>query len=303
MNPTTPTPEAMMRSLERYLADNPGNAALSTLGMTADGRVVRLQEQDEQQRPALQQALVQQLGALSPPRENKALWDWIFEDTAATETTAAREFKTIGHVLGRIHRDRQIRQRLADLKDQYGAEFAAMNERTRTTDLYGMTNTGGSGLQEDGKDWRCNFTNEFNQTHWKFFSNTKQGKITAWDFYMSNVIAHQFEWTFQRNGWLLELPATIERYQIANDRTMEVLFLHQSDYHSDAFRKDFLETTVNGKSTVRVARDLGLKIDRLTVTYHGEPVDHIDTTTYRRGQVPFSVIAHVSPDPAVYGSP
>ena len=63
---------------------------------------------------------------------------------------------------------------------------------------------------------------------------------------------------------------------------------------------------MNGKSTVRVARDLGLKIDRLTVTYHGEPVDHIDATTYKRGkrdEAPFSVIAHVSPDPAVYGSP
>lgn len=287
MNPTTPTPEALMRAIECYLADNPGNAPLSTLGMTADGRVVRLQEQDEQQRPALQQALEQQLGALSPPGGG----------------TAATEFKTLGRVLDRVRRDRQIRQRLADLKVRYGAEFAAMNKCTQTTDMCGMTDTTGSGLQEDGRDWQCNFRNEFNQTHWKFFANSKWGRTTAWDFYMSNVIAHQFEWTFQRNGWLLELPATIERHQIVNNRALEVLCRHHSDYQCDAFRKDFLETTVNGKSTVRVALDLGLKIDRLTVTHYDDPVDHIDLARYTRGEVPFSVIVHVSPDPAVYGSP
>lgn len=297
MKPTNPTPEVTMRSIERYLADNPGNAPLRTLGITADGRIVRLQEQDEQQRPALQQALEQQLGALSPPREDKALWDWIVEDTAATE------FQTLNHVLDKVRRDRQIRQRLGDLKVQYGAEFAAMNERTRTIDVGGQTKTSGSGRQENGEDWACNFRNEFTPTHWTFISNAKWGETSARDFYMSNVIAHQFEWTFQRNGWLLELPATIERHEIVNDQTMAVLFRHQSDYHCDAFRKDFLETTVNGKSTVRVARDLGLKIDRLTVTYYDEPVDHIDAATYIPGDTPFSVIAHVSPDLAVYGSP
>lgn len=297
MNPTTPTPEATMRSIERYLADNPGNAPLSTLGMTADGRVVRLQEQDEQQRPALQQALEQQLGALSPPREDKALRDWIVEDTAATE------FQTLGHVLDRVRRDRQIRQRLGDLKDRYGAEFASMNKSTKTINMNGQTKTGGSGWHKDGEGWGYNFRNEFTPKHWTFICNGKRGKTIARDFYMSNVIAHQFEWTFQRNGWLLELPATIERHEIVNDRTMEVLFQHQSDYHSDAFRKDFLESTVNGKSTARVAQDLGLKIDRLTVIYYGEPVDHIDPATYTSGDTPFSVIAHVSPDPAVYGSP
>lgn len=297
MNPTTPNPEATMRSIERYLADNPGSAPLSMLGMTADGRIVRLQEQDQQQRPALRQALEQQLGALSPPRENKALWDWIVEDTATTE------FRTLGDVLEKVRRDRQIRQRLKDLKVQYGAEFATMNKRTRTIDMDGKTRTGGSGWRGDRQEWGYNFRNEFTPRHWTFISNVKRGESFARDFYMSNVIAHQFEWTFQRNGWLLELPATIERHEIVNDRTMEVLFVHHADYHCDTFRKDFLETTVNGKSTVRVAQDLGLKIDRLTVTYYGEPVDHIDAATYRPSDAPFSVIAHVSPDPAVYGSP
>ena len=124
MNPTTPTPEATIRAIESYLADNPGNAPLSTLGMTADGRVVRLREQDEQQRPVLQQALVQQRGALSPPRENKALWDWAVDDSATTEC------QTLGDVLDKVRRDRQIRQRLKDLKVEYGAEFATMMPRT-----------------------------------------------------------------------------------------------------------------------------------------------------------------------------
>lgn len=297
MNPTTPTPEATMRSKEHYLADNPGSAPLSTLGMTADGRIVRLQEQDEQQRPGLQQALEQQLGALLPPKEDKALWDWIVEDTATTE------FQTLGHVLNRVRRDRQIRQRLGDLKVQYGAEFAIMNECTQTIDKKGKTKTRGRAGRDDPEDWGYRFENDFTPTHWTFINNAKYGKTIAKNFYMSNVIAHQFEWTFQRNGWLLELPATIERHQIVNKRTLEVLLQHQSDYHSDAFRKDFLETTVNGKSTVRVARDLGLKIDRLTVTYYDEPVDQMDAATYEPDDTPFSVIVHVSPDPAVYGSP
>ena len=297
MNPTTPIPDATMQAIERYLADNPGNEPLSALGMTVDGRIVRLAEQDEPQRPALQQALEQQLGALMPAGPDGTLRDRMVGTPGAA-------CQTLGHVLDRVRRDRQIRQRLEDLKVQYGAEFATMNERTQTMDMGGQTKTEGEAWREEGgEEWGYYFKNEFTPTHWTFLNNGKRGKTIARDFYMSNVIAHQFEWTFQRNGWLLELPATIERHQIVNHWTLEVLLRHHSDYHCDAFRKDFLETTVNGKSTVRVARDLGLTIDHLSVTYYDKPVDRMDTATYNPGDTPFSVIVHVSPDPAVYGSP
>lgn len=296
MNPTTAATETTTQAIERYLADNPGSSPLNTLGMTADGRIVRLAEQDEQQRPALQQALEQQLGVLMPAAPDGTLRERM-------AGTPGADCQTLGHALNRVRRDRQIRQRLGDLNVQYGAEFATMNERTRTMDMDGQTKTDGEGWREDGEDWGYHFRNKFTPTHWTFINNGKRGKTITRDFYMSNVIAHQFEWTFQRNGWLLELPATIERHQIVNNWTLEVLLRHRSDYHSDTFRKDFLETTVNGKSTVRVARDLGLTIDHLTVTYYDQPVDKVDAATYNPGDTPFSVIVHVSPDPAVYGSP
>ena len=115
------------------------------------------------------------------------------------------------------------------------------------------------------------------------------------------MIIHQLEWTFQQKDWLLELPETIEQQNISNDETMHVLHKHQSNFDSDDFCHDFLETTPNGKSIVRVAQDLGLKIDHLTVKHYDKEVDKIviDETT---GTLGFSVIAHVIPDPSVYGA-
>lgn len=72
-----------------------------------------------------------------------------------------------------------------------------------------------------------------------------------------------------------ELPETIEQQNISNDESMNVLHKHQSNFSSDDFWHDFLETTPNGKSTARVAQDLGLKIDRLTVKHYDKEVDKI----------------------------
>lgn len=297
MNLTTESSEEAKRSIECYLADNPGSEPLSALGMTVYGRIVRLAGQEEHQRPALQQALRQQLGALIPSGADKALWDRMVEDT----TTA--EYQTLKNFYAGIKRDSKIREVLQDLQSKQADKLEKMHALTTTADCRGQTRTSGKGIT-NGRPWKYSFCNEFNQKHWKFRENIKEGNINPDDFYMSTVIAWQFQWTFKKNGWLLELPKTIERCGIANQKTNEVLIQHKADYHCDAFRKAFLETTVNGKSTVRVAQALGLKIDRLVVMYMGKETGSIDEPIeYDPDYVPFSVIVHVSPAPAVYDSP
>ncbi|WP_257252417.1 hypothetical protein [Endozoicomonas sp. SESOKO3] len=120
---------------------------------------------------------------------------------------------------------------------------------------------------------------------------------------MSNVIARQFKLSFDSFGWLLELPKIIDREMMTNQKTIETLIEHQKDYDSDAFMSAFLETTVNGKSTVNVARDLGLIIERITVSYNGKLVKSIDEPiTIRHVKHRFDVHVHVRPDKALYDS-
>lgn len=296
MKPTV-GPEETLRSIECYLADNPDTEPLSTLGMTEDGRIVRLAEQDEHQRPALQQALELQIGALSPPtKEDKALWDWIIE-----EDTTGTEHQTLEGFYAGIQRDRKIREQLQDSLGKQADKLEKMHALTTTTDYYGQTRTCGEG-NTNGHPWKYRFCNEFTQKHWKFKNNLKEGNYNPHDFYMSTVIAWQYQWAFEKKGWLLELPSTIERSSISNPDTSKVLIDHRADYGNEAFRKAFLETTVNGKSTVRVAQALGLKIDRLAVLYMGKETGSIDEPLeYDPDDLVFSVVVHVSPDPAVYG--
>lgn len=295
MNPTAATTEETTRSIECYLTANPGNEPMGTLGMTADRRIVRLAEQDESQRPELRRVLEHQLEALLPPEIDGTVRKRMIENTLSTDFQNYQE---------RIRWDRQIRNRLSYLKDKYAAQFAIMNERTKTTFApNGLTETGGMGQLENGDRWEYDFNNLFTRTQWELQNNFKRGTADAKDFFMSNVIAHQFEQTFLHNGLLLELPKIIKRHDISNRQTCRVLGQYKNKYRSDDFWKDFLENTVNGKSTVRVAEDLGLIINRLTVTWHDIPIDAGDCSDICiRGSSFLSVYVHVSPDKAVYSA-
>lgn len=300
MNPDTPIPEAVTRSIERYLADNSGSQPLHALGMTADGRIVRLADHNEHLRPELKRVLEQHIGVLIPPGKGKASSDWIVASTVTCE------HQTLESLYAAIRRDSKIREILRDLHSKQAKQLETMHALTTTCDGdEGATRTFGKG--EIGKDnkpnWLYKFINKFTQKEWKFVNNAKNGNINPHDLYMSTVITWQYQWAFEKNGWLLALPRTIERCEIENKKTNEVLIEHKADYHSDAFRKAFLETTVNGKSTVRVARALGLKIDRLVVKYCETETSSIDEPIkFDPVNLPFSVLVHVSPDPAVYGS-
>ncbi|WP_422138693.1 hypothetical protein [Endozoicomonas sp. ALC020] len=297
MNPTSTSTEETTRAIERYLTDNPGDESLNALGMTADGRIVRLAEHDECQRLELHQMLEQQLGTLMPPELDQSIRERMIENALKTGV------QTLGEYKKKIRRDRQIRNRLETLKADYAAQFAIMHERTETkVGRKGETETGGCGSIYGIADWDYHFSNEFTRTHWKFMSNFKRGTNVARDFFMSNVITYQLEWTFLDKRWLLELPTAIERCKIVNNVTLDVLRHHHQDYSTESFRKDFLETTHNGKSTVRVAQDLGLKIGGLTVTYCDKPVKavNLDALFNARREKTFSVIVHVYPAPSIY---
>ncbi|WP_257266426.1 hypothetical protein [Endozoicomonas sp. ONNA2] len=294
MNPTAIATEHTTRAIERYLTDNPDDEPLSTLGMTADGRIVRLARHDECQRLELHRMLEQQLESLMPQELDKSVREQMFKNTLSTNAL------TLGKYHKKIRLDRQIRNKIKTLKSDYATEFANLNDLTKTrVGPKGQTQT----KSVDLANGDCHFSNEFYRTHWKFKSNFKKGYNEDKNkFFLSNVITHQFEWTFQSKHWLLELPTAIARCKICNEETLDVLFTHHKDYTTDSFRKDFLETTVNGKSTVRIARDLGLKIEGLTVSYNNQEVEsfNFDETPYVPRNPLFTVTVQVCPDPSVY---
>lgn len=202
--------------------------------------------------------------------------------------------------------DQQIRQRLSLLKTKYARQFTNLHTLTTTGKSFSYMRT--REISSPGENSlvtrRYDFRNEFTRDRWRFIHNAKLGNADKKAFYMSNVITHQFEQAFDQNGWPLELPKTIVQFHIVNKQTVDVLLAHQRDYQSENFQSAFLQTTVIGKSTTRVAEDLGMIIDQLTVVYNDRPVERL---RHRVIVCPpclasFSVQFHVRPDPDVYGA-
>ena len=327
MAPITDVQAKTITAIQNYLSKNPKNVPLCNLGMTTNGRIVRLADHDHDEVKILNETLIQNLEALAPSRRKpgdkqkwrkcKTLENYLTVEFKTLENYLTVEFKTpdddyvtakfttLEGCHAKINRDKQIMERLKHLKSKYSEQFKNMHALTSTYEWWGQMRTLGESEEKDPSKpsfWEYCFRNEFTQDRWIFSRNEKMGNIDEKAFYMSNVVAHQFEQAFKEYGWPLKLPKTIERSSIINKKTNETLISHKADYHSDAFKKAFLETTVNGKSTVRVAQDLGMKVNKLTVIYSKKAVDKIDEPiTYSCYSAPFSVIAHVSPDPDIYG--
>lgn len=202
--------------------------------------------------------------------------------------------------------DQQIRQRLSRLKTRYARQFTNLHSLTTTGKSFSYMRT--REISSPGENAlvtrRYDFRNEFTKDRWRFIHNAKLGNADKKAFYMSNVITHQFEQTFNQNGWPLELPKTIVQFHIVNKQSVDVLLAHQGDYRSEYFKSAFLQTTVIGKSTTRVAEDLGMIIDQLTVVYNDCPVERLPhrVSACLPCLASFSVQFHVRPDPDVYGA-
>ena len=202
--------------------------------------------------------------------------------------------------------DQQIRQRLSRLKTRYARQFTNLHSLTTTGKSFSYMRT--REISSPGENAlvtrRYDFRNEFTKDRWRFIHNAKLGNADKKAFYMSNVITHQFEQTFNQNGWPLELPKTIVQFHIVNKQSVDVLLAHQGDYRSEYFKSAFLQTTVIGKSTTRVAEDLGMIMDPLTGVYTDRPVERLPhrVSACLPCLASFSVQFHVRPDPDVYGA-
>ena len=193
----------------------------------------------------------------------------------------------------------RIKQLLNNLENTCKRENANLSEMT-TTDTSQYKDDSSCMYTWTPKDklakyGSCRFINTFTPTTWYLKSNFKSEKSPRNSFYLSNVIAMQYEKCFTENQWPFQLPETIHRCDICNKETDQLIRQYADQHNTKKFMDDYLQNTVNGKSTVRIADCFGLDINRLTVI-EGEQGRNrsalIDDPSLPRKW--FTVIAHVS---------
>ena len=143
----------------------------------------------------------------------------------------------------------------------------------------------------------CKFINYFRPETWYLKENFKSKSIPKDSFFLSNVIVKQYEMCFKEKQWLFQLPETIHRCNISNRQSDLLIRQYAGQHDSEKFMHDFLNNTVNGKSTVRIADSFALEIHQLTVK-EGNVIRAIPAPS-ENSDLPnkwlFTVIAHVRP--------
>ena len=143
----------------------------------------------------------------------------------------------------------------------------------------------------------CRFINYFTPEAWYLQENVKSKSIPKDSFFLSNVIVKQFEKCFKEKQWPFQLPKTIHRCNISNRKSDLLIRQYAGQHDSEKFMHDFLNNTVNGKSTVRIADCFALDIHQLTVK-EGNVIRAIPALS-EKIDLPnkwlFTVIAHVRP--------
>ena len=203
-----------------------------------------------------------------------------------------------GHYSIQAQHDR-IKQLLSNLENTYKKEHDNLSEMT-TTDTSEYTD-GSSCMftwtpqDKLAKYGSCRFINTFTPTTWYLKSNFKSEKSPRNSFYLSNVIAMQYKKCFTENQWPFQLPETIHQCDICNKESDELIRQYAGQHNSQEFMDDFLRTTVNGKSTVRIANSFGLDIYQLTVIEGDQ--GRTRSALLENPSLPrkwFTVIAHVA---------
>lgn len=193
----------------------------------------------------------------------------------------------------------RIKQLLSNLENTYKKEHDNLSKMT-TTDTSEYTD-GSSCMftwtpqDKLAKYGSCRFINTFTPTTWYLKSNFKSEKSPRNSFYLSNVIAMQYEKCFTENQWPFQLPETIHQCDICNEKSDQLIRQYAGQHNTKKFMDDFLQNTVNGKSTVRIADCFGLDIKRLTVIEGKQGRNRsalIDDPSLPRKW--FTVIAHVT---------
>lgn len=103
------------------------------------------------------------------------------------------------------------------------------------------------------------FSAVYQKNIWTFV-NSKRGKHSL--YYMSDVVAEQYGIISKLHGFFGDMPSIIRRHNISNDETLKILD-ETKDLSKSERLKIFLDKTVNGKSTQRIADVFGLEIYEL----------------------------------------
>ena len=195
----------------------------------------------------------------------------------------------------------RIKQLLHDLDITYRNENNNLSEMT-TTHMLKETYSRGSMYTSTPEDKTekygiCRFINYFTPEAWYLQENFKSKSIPKDSFFLGNVIIKQFEQCFKEKQWPFQLPKTIHRCNISNKKSDLLIRQYAGQHDSEKFRHDFLNNTVNGKSTVRIADWFDLDIHQLTVE-EGDVIRAIPALS-EKIDLPnkwlFTVIAHVRP--------
>ncbi|WP_419832582.1 hypothetical protein [Endozoicomonas atrinae] len=299
------TAEQTIGEIRCYLAKKLENDSVEELGMTAQGRIVRLADSTDDTKE-LHGRLKEQLLNLQSSRQTQkssnlqqhVVYRTLNEYVEITEIPSLKPIYTVSGVdLAELETDKEIRSKLAQLKQKYRSEFTELAKETSTKYLLGncLTKSNKNNSLVNGN--RCSFLNQFKRDEWLLIQNDKAGMSNRKSFFMINVVILQFEKTFETNGWLLTYPKTITRCNITNFETKELLKAYLDRYETDEFQDAFMKTD-NGKSSFYLVRDMGMKIDKLTVTFDEMPEYRFSNNeaehscTRRR----YSVVVHVSPN-------
>ena len=193
----------------------------------------------------------------------------------------------------------RIKQLLSNLENTCKKENENLSEMT-TTDTSQYTDGGNCMFTWTPKDkvakyGSCRFINTFTPTTWYLRSNFKSESIPRNSFYLSNVVAMQYEKCFTENQWPFQLPETIHQCNICNKESDQLIRKYAGQHNSKQFMDDFLNTTVNGKSAVRIANSFDMDIYRLTVIEGDQ--GRARSALLENPSLPrkwFTVIAHVT---------
>ena len=292
------TPNEFAKAIRDFTSTHRNNInTIEQLGLTENGRIVRLVDTNPEDQKTLNNTLLTHMTLLDQTISwdknttieniNKKLTDRQISIVPPQEGINTKESQTTSKNSPLLEKIQQL------ITNKYKKQFKdielyLISDITKGKDIsspiYVTTYTKQECKKEIGTSF---FGNYFTQDSWTCSYNDKSRMKKPNLIFMSNVLAHQLQKVSENTQQPLQLPKTIIRENIDNEKTLQVIQDHEGHHDSEAFKKDFLDNTVNGKSTKRIAEDFGLKLNNLSVQRKTSSSDSKIIHT--------SVIIHVSP--------
>lgn len=245
---------------------------LSDLGLTRSGQVVSLVNHPSNKK-ALESAFNSTLNAVAQR---------VFADRSTTVEDAC---KLISFSRNRWKKDRKLGQSVAQRpvrqtehdriwqlldgqKLSYQKEYENLTKMTTTRAIEWQgqavywTSTPGHKQAQYGY---CSFLNTYLPETWILSENVKSQKVDPKCFFMSNVVARQFEQCFTDKGWSLQLPRAIHLSNICDISCYKLISSYTGSYNSREFIDLFMNNTAYGASFRHFASDFELEPDGLEV--------------------------------------